>query len=46
MRVSVDTGCRLHLGFTNLSDDVGRCYGSLGVALDRPSTTVVVEEMP
>ena len=44
VRVSVDTGCRLHLGFTNLSDDVGRCCGSLGVALDRPSTTVVVEE--
>ena len=44
MRASVATGCRLHLGFTNLSDDVGRCYGSLGVALDRPSTTVVVEE--
>lgn len=44
MRVSVDTGCRLHLGFTNLSDDVGRCYGSLGVALDRPSTVVIVEE--
>jgi beta-ribofuranosylaminobenzene 5'-phosphate synthase len=44
VRVSVATGCRLHLGFTNLSDDVGRCYGSLGVALDRPSTTVVVEE--
>ncbi len=44
MRVSVATGCRLHLGFTNLSDDVGRCFGSIGVALDRPSTTVVVEE--
>jgi beta-ribofuranosylaminobenzene 5'-phosphate synthase len=44
VRVSVATGSRLHLGFTNLSDDVGRCYGSLGVALDRPSTTIVVEE--
>lgn len=44
MRVSVATGCRLHLGFTNLSHDIGRCYGSLGVALDRPRTTVVVEE--
>lgn len=44
MRVSVSTGCRLHLGFTNLSDDIGRCFGSVGVALDRPSTTVVVEE--
>ena len=44
LRVSVDTGCRLHLGFTNLSDDVGRCFGSLGVALDRPSTTVVLDD--
>lgn len=44
MRVTVTTGSRLHLGFTNLSDDLGRCYGSLGVAIDRPSTTVVVEE--
>ncbi len=44
MKVTVATGSRLHLGFTNLSDDLGRCYGSLGVALDRPSTTVVVEE--
>jgi beta-ribofuranosylaminobenzene 5'-phosphate synthase len=44
MRVSVTTGSRLHLGFTNLSEDVGRCYGSLGVAVERPSTTVVVSD--
>jgi beta-ribofuranosylaminobenzene 5'-phosphate synthase len=44
MRVTVATGSRLHLGFTNLSEDLGRCYGSLGVALDRPSATVVIEE--
>jgi len=44
VRVIVETGCRLHLGFTNLSEDVGRCFGSIGVALDRPSTTVVLEE--
>ncbi|MFA4964578.1 MAG: beta-ribofuranosylaminobenzene 5'-phosphate synthase family protein [Thermoleophilia bacterium] len=44
MRVSVATGCRLHLGFTNLSEDVGRCFGSIGVALDRPSCTVVLED--
>lgn len=44
MRVSVRTGCRLHLGFTNLSADMSRCYGSIGVALDRPSTLVVMEE--
>ncbi len=44
MKVTVATGSRLHLGFTNLSDDLGRCFGSLGVAIDRPSTTVVLEE--
>lgn len=42
MRVTVTTGCRLHIGFTNLNDDVGRCYGSIGVALDSPRTTVVL----
>jgi beta-RFAP synthase len=44
MRVSVTAGARLHLGFTNLSDDLGRCCGSLGVALDRPTTTVIVDD--
>lgn len=44
MRVAVDTGCRLHLGFTNLSEDIGRCFGSIGVAIDRPCTSVVFEE--
>jgi len=44
MRVVITTGSRLHLGFTNLNEDVGRCYGSLGVALDRPTTRVIIEE--
>lgn len=44
MRVVVDTGSRLHLGFTDLSSDLGRTCGSIGVALDRPSTAVVLEE--
>lgn len=44
MKVSVTTGCRLHLGFTNLSEDVGRCYGSIGVALDRPGDTVLLDD--
>ncbi len=44
MRVSVETGCRLHLGFTNLSEDLGRRFGSIGVALDQPGTSVVIEE--
>lgn len=46
MRVTVSTGCRLHIGFTNLSEDVGRCYGSIGVALDYPGTTVVLRTHP
>lgn len=44
MRVSIDTGSRLHLGFTNLGSDLGRCWGSLGVAIDRPSIGIVLEE--
>ena len=44
MRVSVETGSRLHLGFTNLSEDIGRCFGSIGVAIDQPGTSVVFEE--
>ena len=44
MRVSVETGCRLHLGFTNLSEDIGRRFGSIGVAIDRPGTSVVFED--
>jgi beta-ribofuranosylaminobenzene 5'-phosphate synthase len=44
VRVTVTTGARLHLGFTNLSGDVGRCCGSIGVALDRPTTTVVIDD--
>lgn len=44
MRVTVETGCRLHLGFTSLSPDLGRCCGSIGVSLDRPSTSITLEE--
>ena len=44
MRVSVDTGTRLHLGFTNLGSDLGRSWGSLGVAIDRPSVGILLEE--
>jgi beta-ribofuranosylaminobenzene 5'-phosphate synthase len=44
MRVSVTTGSRLHLGFTNLSEDLGRCFGSIGVALEHPKTVIVVDD--
>ncbi|GGM59534.1 beta-ribofuranosylaminobenzene 5'-phosphate synthase [Halarchaeum rubridurum] len=37
---SVSAGARLHLGFTNLSAERERLYGSLGVALAEPRVTV------
>ena len=33
---------RLHLGFLDLNGSLGRRYGSIGLALDQPSTDVVV----
>ncbi|GAB3315451.1 GHMP kinase [Haloplanus rallus] len=39
-RTSVTAHARLHFGFCNLSLARERLYGSLGVALDRPSVTV------
>jgi beta-ribofuranosylaminobenzene 5'-phosphate synthase len=42
------TGCRvsaparLHLGFLDLNGSLGRRYGSIGLALDAPSTDLVV----
>lgn len=43
MPVRVTAGGRLLFGFLNLSLDRERLYGGLGVALDRPATTVVAE---
>jgi len=39
-RATVTAHARLHFGFCNLSLARERLYGSLGVALDRPSVTV------
>lgn len=44
MRVIVETGARLHLGFIDLNGDCGRLFGSLGVAVERPRS--VVEARP
>ena len=43
MRITVKTGCRLHLGFLDLTGDLGRLYGSIGVSLDNPGTVVTAE---
>ncbi len=42
-RITVESPARLHLGFVDLNGDLGRQFGSLGLALEDLSTTVVVE---
>ena len=42
MQITVKTVCRVHFGFLDLSGDLGRLYGSIGVALDNPRTIVKV----
>jgi len=44
MQITIKTPSRLHLGFLDLSGDLGRLYGSIGVALENPSTIIEVEE--
>lgn len=41
--ITVESPARLHLGFVDLNGDLGRRFGSLGLALDGMSTTVVAE---
>jgi beta-RFAP synthase len=40
-RVTVTVPGRLHAGFVDLNGDLGRRFGSLGIALDAPLTRVV-----
>lgn len=42
-RVTVTAPARLHLGFLDLAGDLGRRFGSLGLALEEIGTTVVLE---
>lgn len=37
---------RLHLGFLDLNGSLGRRYGSIGLALDKPETRLVVHHAP
>lgn len=41
--VLVETTARLHFGFTNLSTERNRLFGSLGVAIDRPHAEIRAE---
>jgi beta-RFAP synthase len=45
-RVKVETSARLHLGFLDLSGASGRRFGSFGLAVDRPMTSLTIERSP
>ena len=44
MRVVVEAGARLHLGFLDLNGECGRVFGSVGVAIEHPRC--IVEARP
>src|SRR5512146_2897700 len=44
LRIQVTTPARLHLGLIDMNGDLGRLFGGLGVAIDRPN--VIVEAEP
>jgi beta-ribofuranosylaminobenzene 5'-phosphate synthase len=45
-RVTVSVPARLHFGFLDLNGDLGRRFGSLGLALEAPVTRVVLACAP
>jgi len=42
--VVVEAGSRIHLGFIDLSGDLGRTYGSIGLYLEKPGFKAIVRE--
>ena len=40
MQITIKTVSRLHFGFLDLTGDLGRIYGSIGIALENPKTVV------
>lgn len=44
--VRVSAPARLHLGFLDLNGNLGRRFGSIGLAIDRPSTELVLKRSP
>ena len=46
LSVKVTTSARLHLGFLDLNGGMGRRFGSLGLAIDRPLTSLTIERAP
>jgi beta-ribofuranosylaminobenzene 5'-phosphate synthase len=46
LSVKATTAARLHLGFLDLNGGIGRRFGSLGLAIDRPLTSLTIERAP
>ena len=46
MRVYIKAPARLHLGILDLGGDLGRLFGGIGVAIDRPFVVVEAENSP
>lgn len=44
MKIQVSAPARLHLGVIDLSNSLGRLYGSIGVAINQPRVEVIAEE--
>lgn len=45
MRIRVKTPARLHLGLLDINGDLGRLYGSIGVAIERPNVVLEAESL-
>jgi beta-RFAP synthase len=44
--VTVTTAGRLHLGFLDMNGGLGRRFGGLGLAIDRPATRLTIRRAP
>ncbi|MGH6937358.1 MAG: GHMP kinase, partial [Methylocella sp.] len=44
--VTVATAARLHLGFLDMNGGLGRRFGGLGLAIDRPATRLTIRRAP
>ncbi len=44
MKIQVNAPGRLHLGIIDLSNSLGRLYGSIGVAINQPCVEILAEE--
>ncbi len=46
MKILIETSARLHLGLIDMNGELGRLYGSIGVAIDRPLLKLQAEHLP